>query len=114
MGTCIIAFTFCYFLFPESRGVSLEEMDLLYNSGVPARKSAKWVKEHRRRVLGEKSATPSANASAQNSTFDIKHCMPKRRMETPLFGSSEGATPAGALDGGDIEKNPLEIETAKL
>lgn len=46
----VLAFVFVYFVLPETRGLSLTEIDLLFNAKVAPRRSSHWISEHRKRV----------------------------------------------------------------
>lgn len=41
-GCLVMAFFYVYFFIPETRGISLEQVDELYRSGTPAWKSTNW------------------------------------------------------------------------
>ncbi len=55
-GCLIFMAIFCYFIVPETRGLSLEEVDELYESGVSPIKSSHW--------------TPSRNANRKEAAFE--------------------------------------------
>jgi len=41
-GMLIVGLFYVYFLIPETKGITLEEVDELYRSGIPAWRSAGW------------------------------------------------------------------------
>lgn len=51
----------------ESRGVALEELNLLYTADVSPRKSAQWIREHRQRVLAGKIKTNESVVAVEKS-----------------------------------------------
>lgn len=96
---------FCYFCIPESQGVSLEEMDLLYNSRISPRKSKQWVKEHRKTILQS-----SVNSETIISAQDIE-----KRGSPPLQSGSGGMNEANRLVGqGEKEEKGRDGVTAKV
>ena len=44
-STCLGCLLFTYFFIPETKGLSLEQVDELYNDGVKPWQSTKWVPE---------------------------------------------------------------------
>ncbi|ORY31840.1 putative sugar transporter [Naematelia encephala] len=50
-GCLIFAFFYVYLMIPETKGISLEEVDELYRSKCPAWKSASWKPAHRRAAM---------------------------------------------------------------
>lgn len=53
-GCLIAAFIYVYFFIPETKGISLEEVDELYTSGVPAWRSSTWKPSRHAVAVGEK------------------------------------------------------------
>jgi hypothetical protein len=46
-GAIAISFAFVYLLVPESKGLSVDQIDVLYHAHIPAWRSAAWAAEHR-------------------------------------------------------------------
>jgi hypothetical protein len=44
-STCLGCLLFTYFFIPETKGLSLEQVDELYNDGIKPWQSTKWVPE---------------------------------------------------------------------
>ncbi|KAJ8293283.1 Glutaryl-CoA dehydrogenase, mitochondrial [Rhodotorula toruloides] len=45
-GLCTCAFVYSYFLVPETKGLTLEQVDQMFEAGVTPRKSASWRPDH--------------------------------------------------------------------
>ncbi|RSH78798.1 uncharacterized protein EHS24_001707 [Apiotrichum porosum] len=56
-GVLIVAFFYVFFMIPETRGISLEEVDELYRSKIPAWRSGSWkpAERHHHHVEGKMS-----------------------------------------------------------
>ncbi|OCF75482.1 high-affinity glucose transporter SNF3 [Kwoniella mangroviensis CBS 8886] len=53
-GCLVFAFVYVYFMIPETRGISLEEVDELYRTKIPAWRSNSWVpSSHHANIDGE-------------------------------------------------------------
>ncbi|KAI0767303.1 general substrate transporter [Fomes fomentarius] len=64
-GLCLIGWLFCLFCFPETAGLSLEEVQLIFRSGFGIRESQRLRREKRALALGEKTTTsPSETGKA--------------------------------------------------
>lgn len=64
-GLCLIGWLFCLFCFPETAGLSLEEVQLIFRSGFGIRESQRLRREKRALALGEKTAkSPSETEQA--------------------------------------------------
>lgn len=45
-GLCTCAFVYSYFLVPETKGLTLEQVDQMFEAGITPRKSAAWRPDH--------------------------------------------------------------------
>ena len=58
-ATCTACIVFAYFLVPETKGLSLEQVDRMLEETTP-RTSARWVPHHLREGHGDKSSLEGA------------------------------------------------------
>ncbi|KAI0672266.1 general substrate transporter [Trametes maxima] len=63
-GLCLLGWLFCVFCFPETAGLSLEEVRLIFRAGFGIRESERLREEKRALRAAEKAATAKAKARA--------------------------------------------------
>jgi hypothetical protein len=63
-ATCTACVVFAYFLVPETKGLSLEQVDRMLEETTP-RKSAKWVPAHMHEDVAESSSLRPSEKSAR-------------------------------------------------
>jgi len=68
-STCFLCLVFTYFFVPETKGLSLEQVDEMYNDGVRPWRSANWVPESHHWV---ESRRKSSIAHIERSTDDYE------------------------------------------
>ena len=61
-GLCLLGWLFCVFCFPETAGLSLEEVRLIFRNGFGIKESERLRRE-KRAIMCEKSASSSASAT---------------------------------------------------
>lgn len=70
-AVCCFVMTFhVYFLFPETKGRTLEEINMMWDSGVPAWRSASWVPPD---FIGRQHAIEEKDAAEHDESLDIPH-----------------------------------------
>jgi len=65
--TCTMSLIFAYFFIPETKGLSLEQVDMMMSETTP-RKSAKWVPHETYGQAGRRRAAEAADAAEKGST----------------------------------------------
>ena len=63
-GLCLLGWLFCVFCFPETAGLSLEEVQLVFRTGFGIKESARLREEKRQIMRGERSADDQSSADA--------------------------------------------------
>lgn len=103
-GAIAISFTFVFFCVPETKGLSVDQIDVLYHAHIPAWRSASWAAEHRDEF--STIDTTAGNMDKRNlrlaeqakieRTGEIKQ-IPDSGVATPA--SHLGQTPRASIDG---------------
>lgn len=57
LGCCVFAFIYCFFYVPETKGLVLEDVNVLWEEGIPPWKSANWVPPECREEVSAKILT---------------------------------------------------------
>ena len=64
-GLCLIGCLFCWFCFPETAGLSLEEVQIVFRNGFGVRESGRLRKEKMRLVAKERAAKRAGGADGE-------------------------------------------------
>ena len=59
-GLCFLGWLFCMFCFPETAGLSLEEVQMIFRDGFGVRKSQRLREDKRRKLQESKAANEKA------------------------------------------------------
>lgn len=92
-GCLVAAFFYVFFFIPETRGITLEQVDELYRSGVPAWRSTKW-KPSERRVVPRGDEEKMDPEAAHQEHVEAAAVLAKRPSQAAVLGkrSSEGGS----------------------
>ncbi|KAK4685951.1 MFS transporter, SP family, sugar:H+ symporter, partial [Tremellales sp. Uapishka_1] len=88
-GCLIAAFIYVFFMIPETKGISLEEVDELYRSKVPAWRSTSWKPSHQHVAIdamedGARSIQDIKKKQVAHEATHVEHAQPQGDVEKRL------------------------------